>query len=310
MGALLDLASESVVLYGSHDSFTSITATFVRTTGMLHNPPKKRAYLPMNSGQILLAIALISTLQSGCKMAATTANSDGVRLFQNGNYQAASQRFRQAIATDPRNPDAYYNEAATLHRIGVQSSNPQLLKQAEEMYNVCLDLNENHTDAHRALAVLLGQSGRSDKAFALMKNWVSSQPQVSDARVELARLYQEYGDDKTAEQQLTEAVKVDLNNPRAWKALASIQEKNGLPAQAYANYQRSLQINRFQPELTQKLASLMPTQPTTANSTTPTWALNPNFNATQPASLPPGNAAPSSPIASPPTIPTIRSPRY
>ena len=111
----------------------------------------------------------------------------------------------------------------------------------------------------RALAVLLGQSGRSDKAFPLMKNWVVTQPQVADARVELARLYQEYGDDKTAEQQLTEAVKVDLNNPRAWKALASIQEKSGHYAQAVANYQRSLQINRFQPELAQKLASLMPT---------------------------------------------------
>jgi Tfp pilus assembly protein PilF len=273
------------------------------------NSPKNTSHPFCDMRGILIALVLASPLHFGCKMAATTANSDGVRLFQNGNYQAASQRFRQAIATDPRNSDAYYNEAATLHRIGVQSSNPQLLKQAEEMYNVCLDLNENHTDARRSLAVLLGQSGRSDKAFALMKSWVVTQPQVADARVELARLYQEYGDDKTAEQQLTEALKVDLNNPRAWKALASIQEKNGNPAQAVANYQRSLQINRFQPELTQKLASLMPTN-SSPTSTTPTWASNPNFSATQPVNLSGASAPPTGPIAAPPTIPTIRAPRY
>jgi Tfp pilus assembly protein PilF len=257
-----------------------------------------------------LFLALVCCGATGCQMAATTANSDGVRLFQSGNYQAASQRFRQAIATDPKNADAYYNEAATLHRIGVQSSNSQLLKQAEEMYNVCLDLDANHTDAHRALAVLLGQSGRSDKAFTLMKNWVVAQPQAADARVELARLYQEYGDDKTAEQQLTEALKVDLNNSRAWKALASIQEKAGQYAQAAANYQRSLQINRFQPEVSQKLASLAPAS-NMATGNAPTWASNPLLNGTQPANLPAGGASTGGSIAPPPTsIPAIRAERY
>jgi Tfp pilus assembly protein PilF len=277
--------------------------------GMRVNPPKLRMQIRRDTRAILLLLAILLPFLSGCQMAASSANMDGVRLFQSGNYQAASQRFRQAIATDPRNSDAYYNEAATLHRLGVQSSNSQLMKQAEEMYNVCLDLNENHADARRGLAVLLGQSNRSDKAFALMKNWVVTQPQVADARVELARLYQEYGDDKTAEQQLTEALKVDLNNSRAWKALASIQEKTGHFAQAVANYQRSLQINRFQPEVTQKLASLSPTL--NANpASTPTWASSPNFSATQPVNLSGANMAPAGSIAPPPTIPTIRKERY
>lgn len=272
------------------------------------NSPQRKQLIGETRIALLFAMLILLTA-SGCQMAATTANNDGVRLFQNGNYQAASQRFRQAIATDPRNADAYYNEAATLHRIGIQSSNPQLLKQAEEMYNVCLDLNENHTDAHRALAVLLGQSGRSDKAFTLMSNWVKTQPQAADARVELARLYQEYGDDTTARQQLEEALKVDLNNSRAWKALASIQEKYGQTAQAAANYQRSLQINRFQPEVTQKLASLTPTAPTSGASA-PTWASNPALTGTQPANL--STSQPNSgAIAPPPTnIPTIHGPRY
>lgn len=270
------------------------------------NSYTSRLMRPLLAGALLLPL-LCSAV--GCKMAATTANLDGVRLFQAGDYQAASQRFRQAIATDPRNADAYYNEAATLHRMGLQSSNAQLLKQAEEMYNVCLDLDENHTDAHRALAVLLGQTGRSDKAFTLMKNWVISQPQVAEARVELARLYQEYGDDATAQQQLQEALKVDLNNARAWKALASLQEKAGNYTQAVANYQRSLQINRFQPELTQKLAALASATPNTASSA-PTWAANPAFSGTQPANLNTGAAANNASFPPPSAIPTIRTPRY
>jgi hypothetical protein len=47
-----------------------------------------------------------------------------------------------------------------------------------------------------------------------------------------------------------------VNNPRALAAIGRIKETKGDTAQAIANYQRSLQLNNQQPQLTERIASL------------------------------------------------------
>jgi Flp pilus assembly protein TadD len=180
----------------------------------------------------------------------------GAKLFQQGNYQLALQRFQQAVSADPRNPDAYYNLASTLHRVGSQTDNQDMLKQAETVYNQCLDLNENHVECRRGLAVLLVEAGREESAFKLLSNWVSQRPDLADARIELARLYEEFGDVETAKLHLNQAVMVDQRNARAWAALGKIREQAGEREQALANYQRSIQINPQQPAIGARIASL------------------------------------------------------
>ena len=163
--------------------------------------------------QILMAAGLLC-LTAGCHMMADGQNVEGVRLVQQGQPQAALQRFQQAITSNPLNADGYYNMAATYHRLGTEQKNRQLLDQAETLYNQCLDLNENHVDCRRGLAVLLVETERSDRAFNLLKNWVTSNPQLADARIELARLYEEFGDLETAKLHLNQAILVDQNNHR------------------------------------------------------------------------------------------------
>lgn len=192
----------------------------------------------------------------GCRTAADFHNLDGVRLHQAGNQQAALQEFQQAVAASPTNPDAYYNLAATLHRVGVQTNNPDMLKQAEAVYNQCLDLNENHVDCRRGLAVLLIETDRSNSAFDLMKNWATQQPNLADAQIELGRLYEEFGDQESAKLHLNQAVLVDPKASRAWAALGRIREQSGETEQALANYQRSLSLNPNQPMIGNRIASL------------------------------------------------------
>jgi tetratricopeptide (TPR) repeat protein len=189
-------------------------------------------------------------------MAADGQNLQGVRMYQQGQYEAAMQQFQQAVATNPSNADAYYNMAATLHRMGVARKDQNLLGQAETLYNQCLDFDENHVDCHRGLAVLLAETGRSDRAFALLKNWAIRSPNNADARIELARLYEEFGDRETARIQLTEAIHIDQHNARAWSALGRLREQSGDYVQALANYQRSYSLNRFQPEIAERIAAL------------------------------------------------------
>ncbi len=47
-----------------------------------------------------------------------------VRLYAQGNYQQASDRFQQAIAQDPASPEGYYNLAASLQQTGTTTTAP------------------------------------------------------------------------------------------------------------------------------------------------------------------------------------------
>jgi predicted Zn-dependent protease len=144
-----------------------------------------------------------------------------------------------------------------MHAMGsANNKDRNTLMQAEQLYNECLNRNPNHRDCHRALAVLLVETDRSDRAFVLLKNWAVRSPQSADARIELARLYYEFGDAKTAETQLHQALQLDQTRDDAFKALAHIDEVNGDYQQALANYQRAYTLGGYSPALASRIAAL------------------------------------------------------
>ena len=134
-----------------------------------------------------------------------------------------------------------------------------MLMQSERLYNRCLDISPDHPDCHRGLACLLVETGRSDKAFTLLNRWAQRSPQLIDPHVELARLYQEFGQPQMAVRNLEQAVAVDPDNPqaaRAWAALASLREQTGETQQALVDYYRAQQLNPNQPAVAQRIAAL------------------------------------------------------
>lgn len=235
-------------------------------------------------GWLSVVAAGLCLVAGGCRgVMSQSQGVEGTRLFMSGQFDAAQRKFSEAVATNPNDPDAFYNLAATTHQLGrLRKSTPELA-QAELLYNQCLDRNPNHVDCHRGLAVLLVDQGRSEKAFTLLERWVKSAPTLPDARVELARLYDEYGEREAAKQFLNEALTVDPLNARALTALGALHEKQGDYGQAIAVYQRSLASNRFQPEVAQRVAVLQrsggvanlplpapPAQPRVTTGTLPT----------------------------------------
>ena len=149
----------------------------------------KTGRLPERNGYrctIGLMLAGLVSIASGCGMVATGQNMQGVRLYEQGQLYGAMEKFQQAMVNDPNDADAYYNLASTMHRMGAANKDANALQQAEQMYNECLNRSPDHTDCHRALAVLLVETDRSDRAFVLLKNWAIRSPQNADARVELA----------------------------------------------------------------------------------------------------------------------------
>lgn len=221
-----------------------------------------------------LAIAGLMSLAAGCSQVTSQGlNSEGVRLYQMGNYQQAADTFQRAIASDPRSGTSYYNLAASLHKSGKLTGRTEDLAQAERLYNQCLEYDPNHAECYRGLAVLLTDTGRQDAAFRLLEGWAARSPQLADPRIELARLWEETNRVDQASAQLVNALAIDPHNARALTALGRLREASGDQAQALANYQRSLAINRFQPEVQTRVAALtaagagMPASPITAPTT-------------------------------------------
>jgi tetratricopeptide (TPR) repeat protein len=218
----------------------------------------------------LVSIAAAGLTLAGCSnFASRGMNAEGVRLFQQSQYQPAIQQFQQAVYADPTNADSYYNMAAVYHQTGKLANRRADLDQAENLYNQCLDRDPEHKDCYRGLAVLLVEEGRTTEAFRLVQGWCDRQPTSAEARIEIARLYEEFGDQRSAMQRLSEALTLDPNNARALAAIGKLREQSGDQVQAMANYQRSLFINRFQPEVAARLAALQTATGTTASATMP-----------------------------------------
>ncbi len=194
---------------------------------------------------------------TGCgEIAAQGRNTEGVRLFQQGHYPEAIHEFQEASYADPNSADAYYNIAATYHRTGRLEHRQADLEQAESYYNLCLDRDPNHTECYRGLAVLLAEQGRKEEAFRLIEGWVQRQPASAEAKIELARLNDEFGNRQAAKEYLIEALVAQPDNPRALTALGKIREDSGDTAQALANYQRSLMQDNRQSQVAARMAAL------------------------------------------------------
>ena len=205
----------------------------------------------------LVILAGTSLMFTGCGgITASGRNADGVRLFQQSQYDQALRQFQEASYADPTNADAYYNLAATYHCLGKMNNSQGDLGKAETYYNLCLDRNNNHVDCYRGLAVLLAEQGRSQEAFRLVEGWVSQQPTSADAKIELARLCEEFGDRNSAKEHLIEALTIQPDNSRALAALGKIREDSGDAAQALANYQRSFWYDSRQPQVASRISAL------------------------------------------------------
>ena len=208
---------------------------------------------------VCLVLGAMILASAGCNSVASRGNnSAGVRLFQQAQYDAALEKFREASFAGPSDPDGYYNLGATYHRTGRLRNRPEDLAQAEKYYRMCFEHDPNHPECHRGLAVLLAEKGREDEAFGLIEDWADRQPSRPGPRIELARLTDEFGDRETAKEHLLEALAIDPENPRTLRALGSIREGMGDKAQALADYRRSLQRDRFQPQVASRVAALQP----------------------------------------------------
>ena len=162
-----------------------------------------------------LAVAIVF---SGCKLQANRHNAYGIQAYQSGQVAQAINEFQKALTADPQNANAYYNLGASYAALGKQSKNKTWLDQSEQLYRQAISLDDQHVDAHRGLTALLVETNREKYAFDLLNTWRQRHPGQTEPLIELARLYQEYGDKHRASDLLADALKLDSNNTRGAKS--------------------------------------------------------------------------------------------
>jgi len=271
MRAEIDLAENVVPRYSSPSLIlgaVASAATMRKHHLRLRHSAVLMLYKPWKTYTPLFLVLLALASSTGCKLASSGHNIEGTRLYEQGQYSAAQAKFQAAIENDPENADSYYNMASTFHRMGIERNDKDMLQQAEMLYNQCLDKNEDHVDCHRALAVLLVETGRTASAETLLKRWAQTYPNSAEPRLELARFYYEFGDRPTAKQHLDQALQLEPANPRAWNVAGMFQEESGNYSQALANYMQSYQQNNLQPGVANRMASLQRTIMTSGGNTT------------------------------------------
>ena len=229
-----------------------------------------------------IALLVASTLAcAGCGGLARNDNAAGVQFYQQGNYLGAVDRFQQALAHEPGNPDCFYNLGATYHQQAKVFGRPADAATAEQYYHLCLARNPDHAECQRALAVLLVEQKRDTEAVAGLEAWARARPGNPAPHVELARLAEEHGDLREAENQLIDALALSPGDARTLVALGSLRERAGDSGQALANYSRALAADPTQSVVAARVATLQ--SAATAGQRT--------------ATLPPPTTPPTSPAA-------------
>ncbi|HEY2588700.1 MAG TPA: tetratricopeptide repeat protein [Tepidisphaeraceae bacterium] len=110
---------------------------------------------------------------------ALALSSDGWQLWQAGKLDAAAEKFRQAVALDPTNANAF-------NGLGWALLNGGDAKGAEEAFNKCIAIEKNHPAAMNGL----GQIAYARHDFATAeKRWLAVAKEAPAACVGLARLY-------------------------------------------------------------------------------------------------------------------------
>src|SRR5262249_36592571 len=124
---------------------------------------------------------------------------------------------------------------------------------AEELYKQCLEHSSEHQECRHALVVLLARQHRENDAVRMIDCWLDREPRQGNAYAEHGWLLHQQGDLPRAHARLQQALQFDPQNVRALTELGLVFEEMNRPDRALVVYERALQIQPHQPELTRRV---------------------------------------------------------
>jgi predicted O-linked N-acetylglucosamine transferase (SPINDLY family) len=192
---------------------------------------------------------LIADLLRGWK--AARENRVGRDLLNARQPRQAEQRFRRALALDPRSGSARSNLGQALLEQG-------RVAEAEQVFLGALEADRTDPVTHNRIGALLRQQGRQPRAEAHFREAIRLAPDLGDAHNNLGGVLSEQGRREEAEQAFRRAVEREPKHAVAWCNLGLLLTDKGMVEEAERCFRTALRADPdyFYPRLTLAMNNL------------------------------------------------------
>jgi len=211
--------------------------------------PEKQARFRVNLGEVLFGLGQSETafrwLQEGLSFSPTYAQRlKAAGMFsQAGRFDEAVQVLEDAIRTDPRTPEAYYQQGELLQ----QQRKPE---EAARRYREAVERNPDFAGAHNSLGSVLGSQGKLDEAMGHFRRAIELKPDYAEAHQNLGLALRRAARLDDALVEFKDALRLKPDWPPALNALARIlathpNETVRRPTEAIRLADRAAELTRY-----------------------------------------------------------------
>lgn len=158
----------------------------------------------------------------------------GRKAFMAGDYKAAAEEFRQALAAEAASVAAHVNLGSSLEKLGDTEG-------AVAEYQRALELAPATASAHFNLGLLLLARGEVEKAAEHFEAVVAADPRDAEAHLELAELELRGGEPLDALPHYRQAAELRPDDERAWLGGAEALARLGRFGEAKSVLEAALQ---------------------------------------------------------------------
>jgi tetratricopeptide (TPR) repeat protein len=217
----------------------------------------KSAYALDHLAQIYFTEKRYVPAMTAWRNAASLAPSDpdikvelGVALSKNGNNKEAIDVLKQVVGSAPGLAAGHFN-LATVY------ANEKMFRESAEEYKATLNIEPDNDTARLALAKAYASIANYQDALLPAQEYVSRNPRVAEGHHVLGSVYRGLARYAEAEQELGQAVQMDLSDYGIRYELGFVLLHENKPEQALPHLQKALEIRPESAEARFQLANAL-----------------------------------------------------
>jgi tetratricopeptide (TPR) repeat protein len=197
----------------------------------------------------LVLCSLLAVVLTGCTRDPNVRKqkyfASGQRFFADAKYREAIIQFSNAVQTDPRFAEAYYQLAQTYLKLGDSNrAYPELMRTVE----LAPDNYRAHTDLANLLVTVRNPDGtpiqeslnQAKTHLDLIREKLPNAPETHEA---WANYYAAQNNLGPALQEMQQAIALDPNRSESYLLLALLQLRAGFPDQAETNFKKAAEVD-------------------------------------------------------------------
>lgn len=173
----------------------------------------------------------------------------GTAFMEEGEIDAAIERYRFALKLRPNYPEAHFNLGNAYRAKGMTA---EALRQLQ----TAIRLKPDYAEAHNNLGVLLGASGMADKALEHFRAALRLRPNDAEVYGNLGNIYSSMGMAQKAVEHYEIALRISPDDPDFLASLGNVYSSAGRTDKALEYFGRALRLRPDDASLHNNIASV------------------------------------------------------